>query len=778
VNLIPVSAIERVDVVTDGASATYGTDAVSGVVNIVMKTDYEGAEVRTHYGVSSNEGNYEEKGASFVVGANAGKTNVTVSAEWFRSDPIMNFQRPYSAETYGTTNFPGVVSVDYYDPTSGDYTGSRYFYLNPELSAPPANTDMTADQLVAAGIYQELPNSSAVSHLFNLSKYVTALQSNERRSATIAFDHKLSSQVSAFGDFLYSNTQTFSQLNGQPFLAYVAGDDPTNPFDNDPNAEVYPRNRFITHPRTYSNDTTQIRGVFGLRGDIIGTWHWEAAANYNRIKQEFVNGGLINTLLRKAAVANGLINMFDRSPTEEQIAATGMIGNALGFGESGLSTYDAKINGTLFTLPAGDLAVAFGAERRIESFKQDADVNSQGATFGWDSGTTLDPFNSSRTIDAVFAETRIPVVKDVPGLHYVEASAAFRFEKYSDTEDPTVPKFSLRWLPIDDQFALKGSWGKSFAAPTLFQLFGPSSAGYTDDLEGQIQQVPGHPAITGQALIQSGANPALKPSHSKNYTLGIAYSPKAIKGLAVSLDYFNIKQTDLISTIGSVTILQDVETNGTASAYANLVHIGGFDGAPITGPGQISGTRIDNVYVTDRLINIASQELSGFNASVDYGFDLDTVGHFDLSAKALIWDYFKVQFLPTEAPFDSVGYVTATNGTLPTWQGYLNAAWKRGNWSADAGMTYIPGVAADYYDGGTPVSDHIGSVAKFDFSVSYSFDSSIRYLSGLQLTLGVNNAFNKMAPIDPSGTFSDANADIATYGVIGRLWYVNASYKF
>jgi iron complex outermembrane receptor protein len=753
-NLIPISAIERIDVVTDGASAIYGTDAISGVVNIILKTDYAGAEFGARYGFSDNKGHYAERSAYFLLGASSGKTNITVSAEWYKQDPIFNYERPYSAVTYGSVTFPGSVSI-----------GSAYYLLNPTLTAPPTGTHQSAAALVAAGIYSG-PNTSTVQMTnFNLSQYVTQLQSDDRASMTLALDHKINDNVTLFGDFMYSNTQTFSQLNGQPFSSSRPATDPYNPF----NVTVTARNRLFADPRQYYNDDTAVRGVIGLRGNITSDWTWEAAADYNKISGNLLNPGLINTSQRIAAVSAGIINMFARTQSAQALADAAMLGTAIGDSVSKLTTYDAKVTGKLFDVPAGEVKVAVGAEHRIESYLQNADVNSQTATFGWDSGTSLDPFYGSRTVDSIYGEARVPVVKDaMAGLHYLEVSGAVRHEKYSDTGTTTVPKFTVRWLPVNDEIAFHATYGKSFTAPTLFELFGPGGLGYTNPLA--LTSISGG-VIDGQALTQSGANPNLVPSTAESYTAGIVYSPKAIKGLQFSADYIHIRQSNLVSTIGNENILQSVELLGTASPYAQFVHIGGFHGTPITAAGQVSGNAIDNVYVTNTLVNISFQKFAAYNFQAKYGFDVNNVGRFDVGAAALWWRRYTVKFLPDSDPYETAGKVTTTNGTLPRWNGNLGVDWKRGSWSASSNLQYFPAVTDDN-DG-----SRIPPVSLIDLGVAYTFSSTNRYLSGLKVTLGANNVFNKFAPLDPA-TFTDANADIATYGAIGRLIYLKAQYKF
>ena len=760
VNLIPTSAIQKIEVLADGASAIYGTDAVAGVVNIILKTDFEGAEIGARYGWSTNKGHYAERSGYVIGGGTSGKTNVTFSAEWQKQDPLYNYERPFSDPTYGTTSFGGSVNINVTGRTG------EYYYLTPGQAAPPTGTHRSPAALVAAGVYQGPNSSGAQALLFNLSQAVTQLIANERQAMTMAFDHKVNDQVTAFGDFQYSNTKTYSALNGQPFNAAFSATDPMNPFD----IAVRARNRFVDHPRTYANDTTSIRGVAGLRGTISTDWTWEAAADYNRITQDYVNGGLINTANRIAAVADGTINMFAVTQAPGAIEASGILGSALGQFMSTLANYDARVTGKVLDLPGGPLGIAAGVELRKESLNSEADVYSQNATFGWDSATTIDPFSHSRQVKSVFAEVRIPVAKDLPGAHLLELSAAIRHEDYSDTSNPTVPKFTFRYLPFDDQFALRGTFSKSFSAPTLFQMFGPAGVGFSTPFT-LFPHDGSHSIANLQTNYKSGANPGLDPSKSKNYTLGFVYSPKAVKGFSVSVDYWDIKQRDLVSSIGSTTIIQSVEDLGPASPYSQFLRVGSFTGSQVTAPGQVKTSAPDDLYVTDTLVNISGQGLAGWDVALRYTYNSDAVGRFDIASNIGIYSHYRVKTLPDATEEQDAGYSSFLNGTLPKWSTYTSVTYTRGKIEGFAGVRYLTSV--------TDIADEtkIPSFYTFDFSGAYTLGSEIPYLSGAKVEIGVSNFFNKMPPKDPT-IFTDSNADIATYGSVGRFIFMDVKYKF
>lgn len=760
VNLIPVAAIERIEVLADGASAIYGSDAVAGVVNVILRSDFNGFEVGGRYGWTTNQGHAAERSAYVVGGAGNGKTSFTMSAEWIKDDPIFAYERPYSAVTYGTPTFAGSVNI-----------GSNYYYLNPSTGAPtvvPGGQSPAA--LVAAGVYTGPRTAGQQFELFNLSQYVTQRVGNQRHAFTAAFDHKFTDSFSLFGDVLYSNTRTHSQINGQPLNI---GALPAGEFGNPFNVAATGRNRLVDNPRQYLSDTTGIRGVVGLKGTITDNWSWEAAANYNRITQDYRNPGVINNANLITAVEEGAFNMFARNNDPAVYGPYNIVGTAMGGFVSTLANYDAKVRGTVMELPAGKLDAAVGVELRKEKLTGEADPLSIPDAFGnigWNGATSLSPFVANRKVQSVFAEVRVPLLANAPAAHLLEVSGAVRYEKYDDTSDPTVPKVTVRYLPFSDEFAIRGTYSKSFTAPTLYNMFGPAGIGFTspftlDPFDGS------DPIDNLQTNYQSTSNPNLDPAKSRNWTAGIVYSPKGVKGFSVSVDYWNIKQTGLISSYGGATILQSVEDLGAASPYASRVRIGGFNGSAITAPGQISTGVPDDIYVTDSLVNLAKLELDGFDVMAKYRWDTGTWGTFDFQSNVGVYNHYEFFFLPGDPGYDTVGKSTITNGTIPRWQTYTSADYRYGNWGGFLGVRYLPSVTDDV-DG-----THVGSFYTLDASVSFGFDRGWRFLDGARITVGVNNVFNRFGPLDPTIN-TDANVDISTYGSMGRLIYVDLKYRF
>jgi len=762
VNAIPIEAIESIEILTDGASAVYGSDAVSGVVNIKLRKDFDGVLVGGRYAQTQNEGKYRERSAYGIVGGKNATTGtkVVASFEWVKTDPLYNGEREFSRPSYGTTNFAGVVQLS-------PYRSSDYYYLDPSLTAPKAGTTM------AERGYSGPMSSSAILRLFDLSKYVTQRLLNEKNIATLNIEQKMG-KLTGFADVLYSTTKTSSQLNAQPLSVKLAATDPSNPFG----VAVSVRNRFTDHPRTYNANTDALRVVAGVKGDLTDQWSFEAAVNYNKASQDFSNGGLIRSVERAAAVANGTLNLFSRVQDPAVIAK--VLGEAKGSYESDLNSLDFKLVGQdLVSLPGGGLSVAIGGELRKEKLTADSDPDSQSATFAYDSGTSIDPFSKDRSVNSIFAEVKAPLVgKDnrLPGVYSAEFTGAVRHELYSDADDPTVPKFGLSYQPVDDSFLLRGSISRSFSAPTLYQLNSPTGIGFSNPLA----EFGGN-----QANQMSTPTTGLTPSKSRNISVGAVWTPKAIKGFSASLDYFNMKQSSLISNLGATGVVDqvfhDVEVKGASSVYASMVHVGDFTGPTISKAGQISEVGLDNIYfVIPAASNLGAQKLSGFDLKLAYETQLNGYGKIRFDSSSTYYANYDIQVAPTADFTKTAGLVTGLNGTIARWRTYNTLTYKVSNFSATLGHTYYPattdtGWTEDYLADG--YYQRISPYSTFDLRLSYNLKGNSYWFKGMKVTVGVDNIGNRMP--SKSATYDGlSNADIGEFSSIGRLFYVSAEYKF
>lgn len=777
-NVVPVSAIERIEVLTDGASAIYGSDAVSGVINIILKKNYQGFEVGGYLGFSKADKTgayYRDRSLRLVGGASTDKTSLTLSAEWTKTDPLYERDYNYTSPVFLTASYAGIVN---------DAAGN-FYKLKPGLNAAPAGPAQTLAQWAAQGVYVPV-DANDVPLGFDLSSRPTFSAALSKQIATLALQHKFSDTLDLQTTILYACTRSQYNLNPQPIVFRInstAGNTglPGIPF-TDVRAQV--RNRFVdAGNRVYITDGHSIRGTLALNGKLNADWGWTVDALFNRAQQDSIASNQILDSALQAGIASGLINLTAIKQDAAKIAEANIFGDSLGLFESKLISYNARVNGRLFDLPGGSVYTAFGVGYRHEALNARADKNSilDPATGGsaWNNGVTLNPFDATRSVTSQFAEVKIPLTQpsnNLPGLHTADLDVAFRHEIYKSSEEkPTVPKVALRWLPFNDEFVIRSTYSKSFAAPTLYGLYGPTNSGATPTLAGLTAYnsagQPIGPFVNIQGSQQGGSNPNLSPSRSKNYTVGFVYSPKAVKGLSLSVDYVNIKETDIVGTLAATTVMiQDVEQFGPASIYSPYVHLGNFGqlgGTQVTGPGQLHPNP-SNVYVDQFAVNIGKQNQSGIDVMVRYDWT-DTLGAWSATTS---WNYLKSFVIVASPDIDPVEY-SATNGfgTLPKWHGRTTLTWQKGAYNAMLANTYIRGVTSAG-DG-----SHIPGYVSFDAQLGVDLAALWPRLAGLKVTVGVNNILDRYPPTDPN-VFTDPPADTGLYGAFGRFFFIDATYKF
>lgn len=815
VNLIPLAAIQRIEALTDGASAIYGSDAVSGVVNVILKSRFEGFEVGGHYGMTDNDGHYAERSAYVTGGASNGRTSIMLAAQYSREDPVFLYERPFSANQTGlTTYFPGVIDV--YDFATGE---NPFYMLRDDLDAPPGGGGYTIEQLVADGVYVPVSEAEA-SAAFNLSRAVTMYMAQKRRSVVAALDHEIAGdRLSAFGDFVYANTFSQSQLNGPPLFpfistpyldfgffgqtppppagfgtGYLLADRPSSPLspewidqgapaDYSAGKLVFVHNRFTEHPRVFQHDSTLLRGVAGLRGTFAEDYGWEIAANLNRISLDYRNPGLIDVDVLTDALNSGAVNPFARTQAEGVLPGA-LIGTAQARLLSRLNAFDAKVTGPVLALPAGRVAFAVGAQLRRESLSAEPDplsIPDENGNIGWVGATSLSPFDASRRISAAFLELQVPVVAPaagVRGVHRLDLNIAGRLEHYSDVGTSEVPKFSVRYQPFDAQLTLRATAGQSFSAPQLYYVYGPTSQGFTDNLT--FERLDGSTRSGVQFQVLRGSNPDLEPAKAHTWTAGFVYSPRQVNGLSLALDFYGIDETGLLGSYDEQVVVQDVELRGADSPYASHVHFGGWSGPTISAAGQLGTAASANVYLNLPTINLAGQKVRGIDASLTYAIDTNQAGRFELSSTLVAYTSYRVQALPTEPYYQYAGYATGggsgSNGTIPRWRTYTTLDWALGAWRVMLANTYIPSVD-DIGPGGSAArpSVRVDSFATFDLAASCRINTT--WLHEMKVTLGVANLFNEKPP-KAAMAFPDASVDLGTYGGIGRLFYISANYTF
>lgn len=831
VNQFPVAAVESIEVLTDGASAIYGSDAVGGVVNIKLKNDYRGVEVGGRYAFTGRDDHYSERSAYVVAGAGNDRLSITASLNWSKTDPLFQEDRPFSNPIINrTATISGAVGQGSSFPTA---------FLDPALGSPrernPVGTAATAPNLaalIANGTYSPATFSS-VAATFDLAPYATLLLEQEQKTGYATGSAEIfGKKLEVYADILISRTEGFSQLAAQPSTPNI-----TIPVGAPYNPLTVPFTqvgfRYTPAPRQFSNDSELTRYTVGLRGEINEKWSWDAALTDNDNELTVQTKNVLYAPNVARAVAGGynqagvltpggnysrVITGFTEASTTfaiqpaldalarpsaiDPLALDNVFGTSRSDFRSQLRQIDVTLRGEPFEITPGPIGFAIGGDFRKEELSGLPDDNSRntGPTARrWLGATFFDPFSRDRNIEAGYAEVRVPVTSEawnVPGVRTLDLTAAYRYENYSDVGDSKVPKFGVRWQPFDDQVTLRYTYSEAFTAPALFSLFGPVTQGFT-----ATSVVPNIFGVNGQGQAQGGSNPNLRPSTATTNSFGVVISPKAVKGLTVTVNYTDVDQEDVVGTIGVATILQSVEQLGPASPYHAQVSFNAFPseaGAQlVTTAGELgnflrAGNSANLIYVFDGNVNIAGQKVRALDVAIEYETPETTFGKFDFTTSGTFFLDYHFQALPSEPFYEYAGITTlngsGAQGTIPGYRFFSSVGWEYQDWELNVNNTYIDNVS-DLGPGGQTFATsttiqrrHVSSYTAWDLALSYTIRTDVsrtwvQWLQGMKFTVGVNNVFNKLPPLAPQA-FNESNVDISTYSPIGRLFFARAQIKF
>jgi iron complex outermembrane recepter protein len=838
VSQIPAAALERVDVLTDGASSLYGADAVGGVVNFILKQNYHGLTFGAHYGTA--DGGYRDRSAFVTMGGDVGPFNITATLNYVKTSPLWANTRDFTSSpvTAGTA-LPGVVD------------GGNYM-LAPGLTSPGV--------VAAAGSFAGLPgiydptSASALSNQFDFSKYSMLLQQEEHKNfvADITSKPLFGGDTSFFGDILITQNKVQStawQASNQPFanasLTVPAGS-PYNPLTTDAMQVTFAD---MANPKGVYDTTDDYRVSLGLKGSLTHSWTWQSSADYSQSKLTERDTNLIFGPNLSAAIAGGydangnaaaggayseVYGNYTKNgamvlqPALDPFALTNpaaALANVLGtevlHGDSKLYSWDAHAVGDLFKLPAGSLSLAAGVNWRREELSgytgsgpSDPNGRVTDPTLGsvscglatsncanWVGGVYADPFSHSHSVSAVYAETRVPLTSsrmNIPGLNQFELTLADRFEHYSDAGNGNSPKFGFRWAPFDNQFVMHATYTKAFSAPQPYQAYGPyDTRPVTDRLIG-IVFGPGY-NLGGSFNGEDGVNPNLKPSTSVSRSIGFTFRPHFISGLAVNADFSSVDVFGFQGGADFTGVLASVNALGSASPYFDSVSTGQFTNLggsdPFGTPGSLAAyltkagspgvgdpAKISNLYVIDRFRNESTLIERSWTLGAMYILPWSQYGTWTVSTNAMAFDSFKFQRRPGDMYQQYAGNASNIGvfaGTLPKYRFYTTVDWAYKSLEITLANTYISSVMDAGAAGNGPLVE-VPRYSSFDLRGAYTWyfgseDSGKKAV----LALGVNDLNNAAPPYFPKA-FSNAylTTDIGTYSPIEREVYGDVTVSF
>jgi iron complex outermembrane recepter protein len=739
-NSLPAAAIDSVEFLKDGASAIYGSDAITGVLNVKLKKNYTGLSATGYYG-NTIDHDTGLKQVSLVAGAGTGKTRVMAAVDFKSANS--NFLRDY-----------GVTTTDYSTRGGINLNSSLNFPANLSLTAAQATPlGLTAGTYVITGgqptANPTLGSFSRVTVLGNENRYNFA-QTYQRYpaydyiSAYAQFEHEFNENFSAFGEITFSDNFTYyaftpGVIQFGPEGLTLPANSPYNPFGT-PLTSLLARTNFGP-VRKFDTESIAANFLGGIRGTIADRWDWEAAAAHGFNRVTTISRNAIRATTYQAAL-NGTLSGFVGSffnpfgPSSNPNLANALFTTSTASNRFEATGFDASVTGALFDLAGGQLALAAGAELRNDVLKTNPDT---AAYLG--SGGGL-PLSGERDVMSAYVEVTAPIVKAF------EVQAAVRYEDYSDFGDTTKPKIGAKLRLPDTRFAnviLRGSYSESFQAPALGLLYASQTIGFSSTvLQDPLR--PQDPAV--QLRIVTGGNPNLIPEEAESYYYGMVVEDVAgVRDLSFSFDYFKFKIDQVIVTPSATFLLSE---RGRAQFPNAIVRDG--PGGPIL--------RIDSVPSNNPA---AFQIYKGFDIGLNYRMRNTRYGDFTFSAEAT-----RVLEIGSDSGlgggyFDNVGL-----WNNPKWRGQASMGWRYKEWGASLAADYIGEFFNDaWVAGGWPQN----SFSLYHGSVSY------RGLLGTTVTLGVNNLLDQEPPFVG---FDTGGFDPNTYSAaaLGRFVYIRVRKDF
>lgn len=793
-NSIPEAAIESVDILKDGGSALYGSDAVAGVVNIRLKKNFVGAEAMFEVGDFFDTGGMLKRG-SVSFGTVGAKTSMFTNLMWMEQDAVFSRDLPWSENADNTeiaNANSGSYSVTGLDTTP--YATEAEYIAALGLSNPTddgffdnRSTRGFPGYLTVPGLgrqtFSSPTNNPTVDgavggrNFYNYNETNGLLPEIERWNLYNQFTHEISDHLYAFGELSFSRSEALVYaaaapvdiensrgLNSGDTMVYPAFN-PFNPWNVDISNG---RRRLIELPNRISDVTSDTpRFVVGLGGDfeqaggLFEEWNWEVAGMYtaNTVTATSLNAG-VDYKLQEAF--NGLTRLGDGSltwdpntPLDQRVYFNWFGENEQAFADfigvenptSDKIEYrmiDFRLDGPLFDLPGGQVGVAFGGEHRNEEMEHiESDLNATGNILAGGEGTSWD---GSRDLTAFYAEVNLP-------LHeMVEMQLAGRYESYSDDgfDEKVRPKVALKFRPFD-WVIFRGSYAESFKAPDLSYL---NSTGLTTfDSSQSFDPVTNQ--IVDQLQVKVAGNPNLSPEVTDTYYFGVAFEPSGrLDGLTVSIDYFNFDQTNLLAQ------LSDIYTNAEFLA-------GDAAGDPLFA-GKVVRDSVSNevLFIRDDYENISEATYTGIDFEVRYNWDTNSLGSFYAGAAATWLDSYEVD------GDEFVGsYLTAE------WNGTANFGWSYKDWNVNAFGIYRGERSRSLNFGGPYLGTGDTLFLNYTVDPQFTLNLSATY-SGWEktkVTVGLNNALNEDPPLDgfdALGTTPGVNDALPAY------WYVRITREF
>ncbi|MCZ8063656.1 TonB-dependent receptor [Silanimonas sp.] len=835
INSIPMAAIARVEVLKGGASAIYGTDAIGGVVNFILKRDFDGGELSVGYGQSS-EGDAERTTGNVTYGWSGERGNVLLNLNYNDQREVLAADREYSRNAL--TLYSGTVTVG----GSSRTTTGRYSVPRTNAAANGINCAGTGATVALTRIagrpgtqWSDFRCFNNATDLFNYQAVGNLqLTPQERAGAFFSGRFNINDNVTAYAELYNQSTRAYGQIAPLPFDARPGQDEVTI----SPNSVFWPfagltgglvgndlrlRLSAIGNRRfSFNTDVTQIStGFEGAIGD--SSWSYDVGMTYGKLEQSGLStgylftpalasalgpsfrdaGGVIRCGTPAAPIANCTpVNFFgDLSSPADQAALARISSPSINKTDATLKNFYANASGDLFELPAGVVGGAFGVEYRKESsafepsFLAVVDPTNYTCLISSEACTTraVGEFD----VTEVYGEVLFPLLADAPLAQSLNAIAGARWSDYSTFGSTTNWKVGLEWRPIDG-LLVRGTVDKVFRAPTIDDLFQGDSAS-SDSFSDPCNRWRGAPVGSPQRLACAnvptdgtfnqtdtqlsaikGGNSTLQPEEGKVFTYGVIYDPSWLEGASVSVDLWRIYLNDTIGTVGTQTILNNCFNNGQ---FCNLFSR--------NASGEI-------LRLFDRNANVGRTDTKGVDFGLKYRLEDTAFGSFQFSLDTTYTAQFDVKTIVlgqvVAQQYLAGTFLSSANGGLGNYsrvRSLGSLGWSMGDWDAQWTSRYVSGfsVGAIFPNTRTNVCADLGLAIVAGGTPGCQFDRGSQTYHNLQVgynleswktkfQIGVDNVFDKQPPIIYQNNSLNGNTDERTFDTVGRYYWATATVKF
>jgi len=736
-NTIPLAAVDRIEVLPQGSSAVYGSDAIAGVVNVILKKDFTGFEANSKYGFASH---HHETSAELAWGHRWDKGSVGIIGNFLTRTELRGYDRALTSDQ-NFTRYGGPNSDLYMCPNQANIyslSGSNLPGIGAPYAAVPSGYKGIPSQA-------EFSSTAGILNQCGLLGYTSTIQGTDRGGALLEGNYHLTESAELYSNVILSHAAQYGY--GNPPILYgapgfqqftVGAANPYNPFGqsvgvSDMLSDLGREQLFLR--------TNYLDAVVGARGHVSASWSWDIAIadseDRTHYTQTDLNVNALQAALNSSDPATALNVFVNGPPAPLQVLQSGVAQDVFAYhGRARL--LDAIFRGPLFDLPAGPLQTAFGAEYERDNLYQNG--------FFFPGPATVTDFY--RHTYALFAEGRLPLIGRAAnwgsGGNRLDATLAGRFDHDNEFGGKATPQFALEARPFRPVL-VRASFARAFRAPDLIALYATRRTGpieVADPLRGNAIET-----VTGTV----GGNPQLEPETGLSRSVGIVFASEARPELRLAVTHWNIREANNIQQLAPQAVVDNAAL---------------FPGA-VTRPTSCQGgppCPISAVVAT--YVNFGNLEVAGFDYELIYR-QKTGLGTFTPSIAATQTYRYSVALTPASGPVNGAGAAQDTGDWSPRWKGTMALKWDLRNWS-----TYLAGRYVGHYQD-YDSTRFIGNFWLVDANVRYALGKVVIPSSqweNLYVRIGAVNLFNKL-PQFSNYDFGGVGYDPTQSDIRGRFLY-------